>query len=55
MMATAKATAARFCVRVAVLISVAVAIWSTILLLLPDAAGRFVLGESWTGARSVLP
>jgi O-antigen/teichoic acid export membrane protein len=45
----------RFCVRVAVLISVAVATWSTIVLLLPDAAGGFVLGESWAGARSVLP
>jgi O-antigen/teichoic acid export membrane protein len=45
----------RFCVRIALLISATVAIWSTIVLLLPDAAGRFVLGESWEGARSVLP
>jgi hypothetical protein len=44
----------RFCVRIALLISATVAMWSTIVLLLPDAAGRFVLGESWAGARSVL-
>ncbi|MGY1719492.1 hypothetical protein ACI8AG_10655 [Blastococcus sp. SYSU DS0552] len=29
--------------------------WATILLLLPDGAGRALLGESWTGARDVLP
>ena len=45
----------RFCVRIALLIFAPVAMWSTIVLLLPDAAGRFVLGERWAGARSVLP
>jgi len=44
-----------FCVRVALLVSSAVALWSAALLLLPDAVGRAVLGDSWAGARSVLP
>jgi O-antigen/teichoic acid export membrane protein len=44
-----------FCVRVALLVAVVVAVWSAVILLLPDAVGRFLLGESWRGARSVLP
>jgi hypothetical protein len=44
-----------FCVRVALLAAVAVVVWSAALLLLPDAVGRAVLGESWPGARSVMP
>lgn len=31
------------------------AVWAGILLLLPDAAGHALLGESWQGARHVLP
>ena len=45
----------RFCVRIALLVSAAVTVWSTIVLLLPDSVGQFALGESWPGARSVLP
>jgi O-antigen/teichoic acid export membrane protein len=44
-----------FCVRVALLVAVAVAVWSAVVLLLPDVVGRALLGESWPGARSVLP
>jgi O-antigen/teichoic acid export membrane protein len=44
-----------FCVRVALLVSGAVALWSAALLLLPEVVGRALLGDSWAGARSVLP
>jgi hypothetical protein len=44
-----------FCVRVALLAAAAAVVWSTALLLLPDVLGRALLGESWAGARSVLP
>jgi len=44
-----------FCVRVAMLVSLGVAFWSTALLLLPDVVGRALFGDSWAGARSVLP
>ena len=44
-----------FCVRVALLGSAGVALWSAALLLLPDVVGRALLGDSWAGARSVLP
>jgi O-antigen/teichoic acid export membrane protein len=44
-----------FCVRVALLASGAVALWSAALLLLPDVVGRALLGDSWASARSVLP
>lgn len=45
----------RFCLRIALLVSVTVIIWSAIVLVVPDAVGRFAFGESWPGARSVLP
>jgi O-antigen/teichoic acid export membrane protein len=44
-----------FCVRVSVLVAAAVVVWAAIILLLPDAVGRSLLGASWPGARSVLP
>ena len=44
-----------FCVRVALLAAAAAIAWSAVLLLLPDAVGRAVLGESWPGVRSLLP
>jgi O-antigen/teichoic acid export membrane protein len=44
-----------FCVRVALLAAAAAVVWSAALLLLPNEVGRAVLGESWPGARSVLP
>jgi O-antigen/teichoic acid export membrane protein len=44
-----------FCVRVAILVAAAVGAWSATVLLLPDRAGRALLGESWAGARAVLP
>ncbi len=44
-----------FCIRVALYVAAAVAMWSAALLLLPNEVGRKVLGDSWAGARSVLP
>jgi hypothetical protein len=44
-----------FCARVAFLAAAAAIVWSAVLLLLPDAVGRAALGDSWPGARSVLP
>ena len=44
-----------FCVRVALLVAAAASVWSAAVLLLPDAIGRALLGESWPGVRSVLP
>jgi hypothetical protein len=44
-----------FCVRVALLVSLGVVLWSSALLLLPDMVGRALLGDSWAGARSILP
>jgi hypothetical protein len=44
-----------FCVRVALLVSLGVVLWSSALLLLPDMVGRTLLGDSWAGARSILP
>ena len=44
-----------FCVRVALLVAAVVSVWSAAILLLPDAVGRAILGESWSGVRSVLP
>jgi O-antigen/teichoic acid export membrane protein len=45
----------RFCLRIALLVSATAVVWSMIVLLLPDSVRRFALGESWPGARSVLP
>jgi hypothetical protein len=44
-----------FCVRVALLLAAAVTVWSVAILLLPDGTGRALLGDSWSGARIVLP
>jgi O-antigen/teichoic acid export membrane protein len=39
---------------VAGLAVLATSLWGSVLILTPDQVGRFVLGESWDGARSVL-
>jgi O-antigen/teichoic acid export membrane protein len=43
-----------FCARLSLLVVGAPAAWSVVLLLLPDAVGQAVLGDTWSGARSVL-
>jgi O-antigen/teichoic acid export membrane protein len=45
----------RFCLAVAGTVLSVVCAWAAVVLLLPDAWGRAVLGDSWAGARSVLP
>jgi len=43
-----------FCARLSLLVVGAPVAWSVVLLLLPDAVGQAVLGDTWAGARSVL-
>jgi O-antigen/teichoic acid export membrane protein len=45
----------RVAVRMSLGLTGATAAWGLLLLLLPAATGRAVLGESWAGARAVLP
>jgi hypothetical protein len=43
-----------FCARLSLLVVGAPVAWSVVLLLLPEAVGEAVLGDTWSGARSVL-
>lgn len=43
-----------FCARLSVLLVAAPLAWGTVLLVLPEAVGEAVLGDTWAGARSVL-
>lgn len=45
----------QFCARTALGLSGLIALWGVFLLVLPESLGSAVLGESWEGARSVLP